>query len=82
MSDKDGPKQDETYVVLSDCAVVFNHNQAIKDAVFEKLINWYFEHREFSGEGIMQCDDTLIDAPNILAHIAEDIIKFDVRWDE
>lgn len=75
-------EKDEIYVVLPDRAVVFRNNQGIRDAVFNALIDWYFKHKSFSGESIVQCDDPSIDAPNILADIADDIIKFDVRWDE
>lgn len=82
MPDEDKTKKDEVYVVLSDSSVVFKDNQKIRDAVFIALIDWYFKHQSFSGEEIIQCDGPLIDAPNVLADIADDIIKFDVRWDE
>ncbi len=69
-------------VVLRDCKVSFNNDTETRDAVFAKLINWYFKHEQFSGEGIMQCDGPLIDAANILCDIADKIIQFDVKWDE
>jgi len=75
-------KENEVCVVMTDRAVVYNQSQEIKNAVFNRLIDWYFKHQRFSGEGIMQSDDPLIDAPVILSEIADEIIKFNVRWDE
>lgn len=46
--------------------------------VFDKVLDYFKKHEAFHGEVIMQCDDTIIDAPNVLADIADDIILFKV----
>lgn len=76
------PNQYDVCVILKDCVVVYDSSPKTRDAVFDRLIDWYFKHGSFNGESIIQCDDPSIDAPNILAEIADHIIKFDVRWDE
>lgn len=70
--------QDDVCVILKDCVVVYDSSQKTRNAVFDRLIEWYFEYERFNGESIIQCDDPSMDAPNILASIADNIIKFDV----
>lgn len=62
--------------------VTYKDDQATKDAVFEKLLAWFFKHQAFSGESIMQTDAPQIEAPVLLSDIAEDIIQFDDTWDD
>lgn len=46
--------------------------------VFDKVLDYFKKHEAFRGEVIMQCDNPIIDAPNVLAEIADDIISFKV----
>lgn len=71
-------KQNEICVILKDCVVMYDNSQETRNAVFDKLREWYFKHKSFNGECIVQCDGPSMDAPSILADIADDIIKFDV----
>jgi len=75
-------KQGEICVILKDRIVTYDDSQETRNAVFNRVIDWYFMHGSFSGESIVQSDDPSIDAPNILAQIADDIIKFNVVWIE
>jgi len=50
-------------------------NQAIY-AIYDKIIKYFIDHEAFSGETIMQDDDCIIDAPEVLADIADNIFKF------
>lgn len=75
-------RKDRIYRTITDGAVAFNNSQATRDEVFDRLIAWYFEHQSFDGECVVQNDNPAMDAPNILAEIADDIIKFDIKWDE
>ena len=67
-------------IETDDMLVKFDDSQAIKDAVFEAVINWYKEVEAFSGESIMQNDEPQLTAAEKLAGIADDIIKFDVQY--
>jgi hypothetical protein len=49
-----------------------------KDKILERLIKYYSTHIYF-GEGIMQDDDSIIDAPEVLADICDDIIVFKTK---
>ena len=57
----------------------YDDSETIKNAVFERVMEFFKDHEAFSGESIMQSDSPLIDAPNVLADIADNIIKFSVE---
>lgn len=64
-----------------DFVVKFDDSKEVKDKVFEYLLNkFYLKYESFSGESIHQTDDPQIYAPEVLADIADKIIKFDVEW--
>lgn len=56
--------------------VTYNDTQEIRDAVFERVMKYFIEHEAFFGESIHQSDGPIIDAPNVMSDIADDIIKF------
>ena len=63
-----------------DHEVRFDDSQEVKDKVFEKLIDFFKEHETYSGESICQSDGPQVEAPELLSTIADDIIKFRVKW--
>lgn len=62
--------------------VTYNDTQEIRDAVFERVMKYFIEHEAFFGESIHQSDDPIIDAPNVMSDIADDIIKFKFSSEE
>lgn len=57
--------------------ITYEDSPEVHKAVFNHLIENYFKkHEQFSGEGILQDDDATIYAPDAMADIADDIIKF------
>jgi len=58
--------------------VEFDDSQAAKEAVFNKILEFFIESESFCGESIMQSDYPLIYAPTLLSEIADDILKFKV----
>lgn len=66
----------------SEYDVTYNCNAEIKDAVFNEVMQFFLKHEAFSGEVIIQTDDTIIEAPGVLAEIADRIIEFKVTWKE
>ncbi len=46
-----------------------------KDKIVERLIKYYSEHCHF-GEGIHQDDESILNAPEVLSDICDDIIEF------
>ena len=49
-----------------------------KDEVIKKLIEYYADQKHcLCGEGIMQSDNSILDAPHVLADICDNIIKFE-----
>ena len=55
--------------------VSYNITDEMKDKIVERLLKYYSTHCWF-GEGIQQDDKSIIDAPDVLSDIADDIIKF------
>ena len=63
--------------------VSFEDSPELHKKVFEHLLENYFKkYNCYFGECIMQDDDSQIYAPEVLSDIADDIIKFDVNYDE
>ena len=64
-------------------SVEYDDSPAVHKAVFDYLMEHFFkEYEHFTGEGIMQADKPQINAPVVLSHIADDVIKFKVDWGE
>lgn len=62
--------------------VTFDDSREVRDKVFDALIeNFYMRFCSFHGESIMQGDEPQIHAPEVLADIADEILKFDVRYE-
>lgn len=61
--------------------VEYEETQEVKDAVFEAVIGFFKEHEAFNGECIMQSDDPIIYAPELLSEIADNIIEFKVEYE-
>lgn len=62
--------------------ITYNNDSATRDAVFEKVLAWFIEVESFSGECVMQSDVCQIEAPDLLAKLADDFFEFDVEYDE
>ena len=60
-------------------SVTFKDSQEIHEEVFLKLLEWYLSKQSFNGESIMQNDDPMMTASEILGEIADDIIQFEVE---
>lgn len=63
----------------SDYTVSYEETPELHKAVFDKVMQYYMKHEAFHGEVIMQDDDCIIYAPETLAIIADEIIKFKVE---
>jgi len=63
--------------------VSFEDSPDLHKRVFDFLMENYFKKYDcFFGEGIMQSDDPQIYAPEVLADIADNLIKFEVTDSE
>lgn len=70
----------EKKIEFGDFSVTYNETQEIKDAVFERVVNFLKEVQSFSGECIAQNDDAIINSHYIFCEIADEIIKFNFEW--
>lgn len=69
-------KQIEMYG--GDMIAEYDETPELKDAVFQKLIDWYKKYNVSDGESF-QNDDPQIYASILLADIVDNIIKFDTK---
>ena len=75
-------KEVKFYYYGENCTVNYDDSEEAIQSVFKKLLDdYYFKHHSFSGEGIMQSDSPQQEAPVILSEIADDILKFKVKWE-
>lgn len=69
----------ETFKTES-AVVQCENNQAMKDALYQKLLDFFKKHEAFCGESVCQCDEPQIEAPELLGEVADEIFKFNVEW--
>jgi hypothetical protein len=60
-----------------DYIVEYDDTPELRDAVFDKVMEYFKKHDAYCGESICQMDDPMIDAPYVMADIVDNIIKFD-----
>lgn len=63
-----------------DYILTYKNSNKVKDKVFDSVVAFCKKHEAFSGEDIFQSDDPQIYAPELIAIIAEDVIKFRREW--
>lgn len=62
--------------------VEYNDSKEIKNLVFDKLMEYFNKYEVYSGETIMQCDELHMEVPEVLSDIADNIIKFNVKFND
>ena len=65
-------------IKIGDCIYEVQYTQEAADAILNKVIEWMENPNHYtahSGEGIMQSDNTIIDAPDLISDIVDDILK-------
>lgn len=67
-------------IKTSEYIVTFDNSEEVRQALFNKLLDFFVKHESFSGESICQSDSPQIEAPELLAEIADKIFKFKVEW--
>lgn len=69
-------------LIFKGYSVDYECSDEVKDAVFERVVQYFIEHEVFHGESIHQMDNPTIDAPNVMSDICDNIIKFEVAYNE
>ncbi len=67
---------------FDDFSVKFDLTEQVKDAVFKRVMDYFITHKSFFGESIHQRDDTIIDAPTVMSDICDNILKFEVTYND
>lgn len=66
-------------IKFDDYDVDYEDSDDVRNKVFDRVMQYFKEHECFDGESIMQMDDPIIDAPNVMCDLV-DIIGFKTRW--
>lgn len=64
-----------------DYTVTLNDSVKTREEIFEAIIDWMEKNEFYSGED-MQCDNFVIDSPNLIADIIDNIIKPEIKYNE
>lgn len=67
-------------IKTKDFVVRFEVNDEIKQELLERVVKFFVDNESFDGEVIMQSDGCIINAPDVLSEIADEILKFKVEW--
>lgn len=65
-------------IKIGDCVYSINYTPEAADAILNEIIKWMEHPKHYaahSGEGIMQSDDTIIDAPELISDIVDNILQ-------
>jgi hypothetical protein len=65
-----------------DLKVTYEDSPEAHKAAYDMLLKWFIKNDMFCGDSIGQSDTTYIEAPELLAELAEDVFKFDTEWKE
>lgn len=63
---------------IGDCLYSIQYTPESANEILDKVIEWMQHKNHYAsahGEGIMQSDDCLIDAPQLIANIVDKILK-------
>ncbi len=66
---------------LDGMTVSYDDTPELRNAVFERVLLFFIEQKTFSGESICQMDGPQIEAPNMLGDLADDVFKFQTKYD-
>lgn len=73
------PPEIRTFKPYDDVEVTLEVTDKKKAQAFDKILEYCKENSCFSGETLMQDDNCLIYAPEVLADIIDDILKFETK---
>ncbi len=62
--------------------VTYKDDKNTRDVVFEKVLDFFLRLECFNGECCIQNDDPQLEAPELLAELADDVFQFDPVWNE
>lgn len=71
-----------TTITKPDHTVTYDDSQEAKDRIFQIALDWFNKVKMYSGESLGQSDDTYIEAPDILAELAEEGFRFEQKWND
>lgn len=67
-------------IETDDFVVIYTDDDDTRNKVFDKIIKFFVSYQAFNGESIHQSDDIPVEACCLLSDLAENVLKFDVKF--
>jgi hypothetical protein len=61
-------------------SVEIDDSPEMKEAVFNKFVEFMLKHDCYNGESYCQCDGPQIDSMNLMSELLDEVIKPKVTW--
>lgn len=71
-----------TTITKPDYTVTYDDSQEAKDRIFQIALAWFNKVEMYSGESLGQSDTTYVEAPDLLAELAEEGFRFGHKWND
>lgn len=65
-----------------ECTVTYKVSDEIKEQILNRIIKYCEETKTDCGEGLHQCDNSLIEAPSVLSDIIDNILEMETHENE
>lgn len=65
-----------------DFTLFYDDSPEAKERVFQIALKWFKKLDHFNGESLQQCDNTHVEAPQMLTELAEEGFCFVKDWNE
>ena len=69
-----------TKILNEEYEVNYKSDTETKEKLFQACLKFFIKHETFNGESICQSDGPIIDAPNFLSNLADEIFRFETHW--
>jgi len=69
-------------VITEDATVTYDDSNTKAREVFEMVTDWLFKQKCFSGESMIQSDDSQLEVSELFCDLIDDVYQFDVVWEE
>jgi len=71
----------EKFKIHGNIDVTVNITQEKKDAILERILQYCKDENCVDGETLHQSDECILNAPDVLSDIIDNILKFETNWD-
>lgn len=67
---------------IEDGTITYRDDEETRQALYEAVLKWVKGYKLFHGDSIHQTDITYEEAPTLLTELAEEVFRFELKYDE